>query len=211
MKKAIIFLTGALFLAVAVTAFAEENQGFMQKLKNRFAKKPAQTANITKTTPVPKTATPSITGKAKPTDVAPSPKAVEAPIRKEDLVDSIKQTLDSNPEIISNIAGLKMTKEGDKISYTFKEASLESLDDASLQDLANKILTEFGKVQSDTINEQMNTVRQTQQVQSQINQTRQVQTQLNQAKQAQAASIQAVRTQSIPKAPSIPAAVGGKK
>ena len=184
MKKVIVFLTGALFLIVAVTAFAEEKPELVQKPRGRSVNNPAQATTTAK---------------------------VNTQLQKKDLIDSISQTLDSNAEVIPNIANLKMVKEGDKTSYTFKEVRLENLDDASLQDLANKILGEVGKIQSEAINEQLDAARQAQQIQTQLNQTRQVQTQLNQAQQAQTATRQAAQIQSIPRTPSVPAAVSERK
>ena len=198
MKKITVFLISALFLTTAVTAFAEEELGFIQRLKNRFMKKPAQAVTASKAVSMPKAAASSVTEKAGPIDMVPAPKTEGIPVNREDFIDSIKQTLDADPEVIPNIADLKMVKDGDKVSYTFKEFSLESLDDESLQGLANKIIGEVGRVRSVVVSEQMAAIRQAQQVQQQ----------LSQVQQAQNASRQSAQIQSISKPPSGPAAGG---
>lgn len=190
MKKMVILLVGALFLTVAVTAFAEEELGFIQRMKNKFMKKPTQATTTTKAAASP------VIGKTDQKASASVPTVEEVPIKKEDFIENIKQTLDADPEVIPNITDLKMTKDGDKVSYTYKEASLESLNNESLQGLANKIIGEVGRIRSEAIREQTDAVRQAQQVQ----------TQLVQVQQAQAASRQAAQIQSIPKPPSGPTA-----
>lgn len=199
MKRITIFLTGVLFLAIAANAFAEENIGFIQRLKNRFMKKPAQTAAAAKT------AAPLAAKKSGAAVTAPAPKPALAPISREDLIDTIKQTLDTDPEIILGITDLKAVKDGDKTSYTFKGSGLEALDDNSIQGLADTVIGEIGKRRSEVINDQMNVLRQIQQVQTQQAQIQQVQAA---SRQAQAASRQVAQAQSIPKGPP-PSAAGG--
>jgi len=181
-KKITILLTAILFFTMAAIAFAEEDIGFIQRMKNKFMKKPVQSTAAAKVVPAPK-------GRV-------SPATEKILLKKEDVVDNIKQMLSSDPEVIPNIANLKMLKEKDKVSYTFKGAALESLDRESLQGLSDRILGEIGVLRSNAINEQMSVVRQSQQVQMQV----------NQAQQAQAASRQIAQAQAIPKAP--PAAMG---
>ncbi|MEI6863098.1 MAG: hypothetical protein WCK38_01705 [Candidatus Omnitrophota bacterium] len=197
MKKITAFLTAMLFLTVAVSVVsAEENLGFIQRMKNRFAKKPAQAGPVAKTISTPKTVASSVTAKPKIVNKAPIANVKDTPIQREGLIDNIKQMLDADPEVILNMADLKVTRDKDKASYTFKGESLESLNDESLQNLANNITGEVGRLRTNSVNEQMNVVRQAQQVQAQM----------NQIQQSQTAARQVAQIQAIPKGP--PAGTG---
>ncbi|MCX5680492.1 MAG: hypothetical protein NTZ95_07640 [Candidatus Omnitrophica bacterium] len=77
MKKMVILLVGALFLTVAVTAFAEEELGFIQRMKNKFMKKPTQATTTTKAAASP------VIGKTDQKASASVPTVEEVPIKKE--------------------------------------------------------------------------------------------------------------------------------
>lgn len=178
MRKAIVFLTGIVMMTFISSSFAQE-EGLVQKLKRRFSKKPetviAPAANEAKKSAAP--VLPGAQSTAPKTVIAPKADIGDPAAVKKQILKDIKDTLDSEQEVVSVIPNLKSVKDDAGIvAYTYQGVKLEDLELDALKKLSERIVGESNKNRDQRIQEQMEQVRAIRNIQSQISQTQQMQT-----------------------------------
>lgn len=147
MKRVLVALF--IFVFSASIVFAEQKEGFLQKMR----KKISNLTNKTDTTPTKKPATPAANR-----PMAKVEKKVE--MTKEQLLVRIKSDLKDEKDILNSIPELKSTGEKENATYTYSGTRLEDLDKDKLQTVFNRIQGEALRIRTDHINKQLETIRQ---------------------------------------------------
>ncbi len=106
-----------------------------------------------------------------------APPREDVPATKEDIAKQIKDELDSEDELLNFIPEIKKVKDEDgKESYIYKGLKLEDLDMETLEGLLIRVNNQALVIRTDRINRQLETIRQTQNVQRTMMVPRQVPT-----------------------------------
>ncbi len=108
---------------------------------------------------------------AKDKAVSPADKGSEANVVKrakdmtvQELADRITKVLEHSDEVMGCVPGFKREKDPDgKEYYTYKGTRLEKVDKEKLTALYNRVLQERTRINTERINKQLDTMRQTQQ------------------------------------------------
>jgi|GEM_PF-2649181 len=144
------------FVFLSQSSFAEENVGFMQKIKNW-----GKNVLIKKEAPVVE--------KAKAKEPAPQPKKEHT---RQEMIAGVKETLGENEEILNLLPGMKMEKtDKGEASYIYNGIKLEDLENDKLKQIFMKVRRETLRIRTERINNQMETIRRSQQITSGIPQS----------------------------------------
>jgi len=172
LKLAVIFAC----LAFASASFAQEPEGLIPKLMKKFKGKEAATKKPA-VAPASMPALPKQMVPRAPGQAASSAGGGERTVTpgagkmtKEELIKDIREDLESEDEILGYIPQLKMTKGPDgKAVITFEKqgqmVKLEDLDKETLIKIWGNINQMATKINVDRINQQLETIRQTQALQ----------------------------------------------
>lgn len=170
MKRSRLLVTVTFIcMAFVSVSFAEEPEGLIPRLMKKFKGTGKTPASIPA---LPKQMAPQVPGKTVSSGTAGERTVTPGldKMTKEELIKDIKEGIESEDEILSYIPQLKMTKDPDgKVIITFEKdgqkVKLEDLDRETLAKIWGSINQIATKINVDRINQQLETIRQTQALQ----------------------------------------------
>jgi len=153
MKKRVVLAVVSAAILIASSAFSVENEGFIQKLKNRFKAKEDVAAQAIKKEQAAVKPAPMI---AKP--AAEAPKSVDK-MTKEEIADRIAKALDRREEVLNFVQDLKKEKGPDgNVFYTFQGVKITDLDRGLLEKLYVRVRQEVVRINTERLTKQIESI-----------------------------------------------------